>query len=637
MKYALATLLILTSLTLNAQIYNSIENSTRFGEWNEGIPGDTVQVLLSGKHNTGANNGSTDGTYKLKIEGYNNDGGIVYPIYVMDENEKVDFYLKNRPNQGGIPTMYFGGDVYMGDTDDSNTRIEWRNNPGALMAGKATGTQWDTVGIYSFIAGLNNKVKGQYSASFGENNEVSGVHSFAIGLENKVTGPTSGSFGKDNEVTSGGAFAIGLGNKVTGEASASFGQYNEVSGSLSFAIGSDNKVTGQSSASFGQNNEVSGLHSFAIGGSNKVTGQSSASFGENNEVTGNTAFAIGLENKVTGLSSAVFGLRNKVTSRSTVAFGEENQASGYASAVLGFSNKVEGSYALAGGTQLRVKSYSEMAVGRYNDTLTTNTPTSWNADEILFATGNGTSHTDRNNAFTIMKNGEAHFHKQDENEHAILIAHRDGPKYGGASVFNFNSAPGQSTGFVLEHRAQTDSLESSGVYGDGNQLHLWSPGDGGRLLAVHDEDDMTINASERWYIDGSGNPSSLVEENPQFSPQQLNDAIQKVKTLRSLSYIRAQEVKDGQVVNKSAKQLHIDPKSLKKILPELVDTKENGQQYIKYHGVIVLLTEAVKEQQMSIDHLRVENREWKIKNDALNARLERIEVLLQNVQEENRG
>ena len=84
------------------------------GEWNNGRPGDSIQLLLSGWHNWGTNGGSTTGTYKLKIEGYQNDGPVVYPLHVRDENGLVDFYLRNRIGAGNQPLMHFAGHVGIG-------------------------------------------------------------------------------------------------------------------------------------------------------------------------------------------------------------------------------------------------------------------------------------------------------------------------------------------------------------------------------------------------------------------------------------------------------------------------------------------------------------------------------------------
>lgn len=89
-----------------------------------GPTGDgATQLLLSGKINTGVNLGSTNGTYKLRIEGYNNDDELtVYPIYCIDENNMVDFWIKNRPGPSGLPTMFFAGNVGIG-TNDPQTKL----------------------------------------------------------------------------------------------------------------------------------------------------------------------------------------------------------------------------------------------------------------------------------------------------------------------------------------------------------------------------------------------------------------------------------------------------------------------------------------------------------------------------------
>ena len=70
-----------------------------------------VQLYLGGRHKHGANNGRIGHTtYKLKIDSYDNDKSVVYPIYCEDENNKVDFYIKNSINN--LPgEAYFGGDL----------------------------------------------------------------------------------------------------------------------------------------------------------------------------------------------------------------------------------------------------------------------------------------------------------------------------------------------------------------------------------------------------------------------------------------------------------------------------------------------------------------------------------------------
>ncbi|HEY1719132.1 MAG TPA: hypothetical protein VGH42_12670 [Verrucomicrobiae bacterium] len=66
----------------------------------------TKQVVLGGDYNTGYNFGNS---VKLLISDYDNDPpSDIYPIYVEDENNGVDFYLHET---NGVRTAYFGGSV----------------------------------------------------------------------------------------------------------------------------------------------------------------------------------------------------------------------------------------------------------------------------------------------------------------------------------------------------------------------------------------------------------------------------------------------------------------------------------------------------------------------------------------------
>ena len=93
------------------------------GSWDSGLSGSSdngeVQLLLSGKHKIGANGQKNHTTYKLKIEGYNNDGSVVYPILCRDENKNIDFYVKNRaPNTPS--ELYMNGNIKVNDLFVSN-------------------------------------------------------------------------------------------------------------------------------------------------------------------------------------------------------------------------------------------------------------------------------------------------------------------------------------------------------------------------------------------------------------------------------------------------------------------------------------------------------------------------------------
>ena len=98
----------------------------------------TTQMALGGNYNTGANcNGGGTTCVKLWIGAYDNDGATIYPIYVEDENNYVDFYVKNSATQGGISSAYFRGNVGIGTTNPSTFALEVAGDIGP----EATGTR----------------------------------------------------------------------------------------------------------------------------------------------------------------------------------------------------------------------------------------------------------------------------------------------------------------------------------------------------------------------------------------------------------------------------------------------------------------------------------------------------------------
>jgi len=79
------------------------------------------QLVLGGPFNLGFNTGDS---VKLLISDYDNDGvSNIYPIYVEDENNRVDFYVRTK---AGARTAFFGGRVGLG-TKDPRARFHVTN------------------------------------------------------------------------------------------------------------------------------------------------------------------------------------------------------------------------------------------------------------------------------------------------------------------------------------------------------------------------------------------------------------------------------------------------------------------------------------------------------------------------------
>ena len=109
-------------------------------------------------------------------------------------------------------------------------------------------------------------------------------------------------------------------------------------------------------------------------------GSYSVSFGTNNLVTGEGGMSWGSSNKVPVILASTWGLRNMATGANSTVWGEENIAA----------------------------SRSETIFGMYANVSTPTNPFSLSGNDQLLAIGNGTSDSDRQNALTVLKNGNVY-------------------------------------------------------------------------------------------------------------------------------------------------------------------------------------------------------------------------------------
>jgi hypothetical protein len=139
-------------------------------------------------------------------------------------------------------------------------------------------------------------------------------------------------------------------------------------GEGAFVSGIGNKSTSQGSFAAGKNNTAEGKYSIAAGKDN-YAGWSSVALGARNDASGLGSFAIGLDNISKGMGA--------------IAINQYNKALGQNSFVAGSNN---------------ISSYNNQTiVGNYNKE---------NAESV-FTVGNGTSDSDRRNAFEVLKDGRA--------------------------------------------------------------------------------------------------------------------------------------------------------------------------------------------------------------------------------------
>ncbi len=183
-------------------------------------------------------------------------------------------------------------------------------------------------------------------------------------------------------------------------------QWNDANiGNYSTAFGFNNTASGIRSVAFGNNNTTSGDGSVAFGSSNNVVGFQSFAFGSSNDLSGDNGAAFGEGNNASGYSNLLAGINNTSSGESSIAMGQDNDVAGDISLAFGSSNTANSSNSVAIGTNLEAFSAYETVMGVNSTNYSPASTIAFNANDRLFAIGNGTSTAARSNALTIYKDG----------------------------------------------------------------------------------------------------------------------------------------------------------------------------------------------------------------------------------------
>lgn len=143
-----------------------------------------------------------------------------------------------------------------------------------------------------------------------------------------------------------------------------------------------------------------GLFSFASGANTQASGQVSTSMGYGNIASGDNSTSLGTNTTASGQYSISMGL---VTT-----------ASGQISTSLGSFTTASGQNSTSMGDNTTAQAYASTVLGRYN--VIAGTTGSWVNTDPLFVVGNGTDNANRNNALTVLKNGNIGINKTNPQE-----------------------------------------------------------------------------------------------------------------------------------------------------------------------------------------------------------------------------
>lgn len=134
-----------------------------------------------------------------------------------------------------------------------------------------------------------------------------------------------------------------------------------------------------------------GQYSIATGINSIASGLYSVSMGSTTTASGNSSFAAGFNTIASGIQSTSLGYYTKAQGSYSTAIGNRTTASGNTTLAIGYNTTAQ--------------SFSSFVLGQYNISPGTYSTTSWVPTDPLFVIGNGTSTTVRNNALTVLKNG----------------------------------------------------------------------------------------------------------------------------------------------------------------------------------------------------------------------------------------
>ena len=321
---------------------------------------------------------------------------------------------------------------------------------GAVRAGHASGTQWNSgnIGTYSIALGVDNLASGANSIALGQNSNASGAASTAIG-SGAASATSSIAIGTGTNASGTGSMAMGTGTFAHSYEETAMGTYNTsyIPTSTSAWNASDRLFgigNGTSSATsdamvvlkkgyvgMGTSTPVAGLH--VVGntgilstgsfnpGATPVSGPGIRmmwlpSYGSfrvgsvsadhwDSAYMGNYSIGLGQDVRASGTNSIVIGSSDWGSGDQSTTIGTQSYASGIGSQSLGNYDGASGAYSTAIGYSCYAFSLYETSVGAYNTLYTPSSTTAWVPTDRLFTIGNGTAPYATSDAMVVLKNG----------------------------------------------------------------------------------------------------------------------------------------------------------------------------------------------------------------------------------------
>ena len=482
----------------------------------------------------------------------------------------------------------------------AGSRMMFYPGKAAFRAGAVDGIEWDdaNVGFGSFATGLNTTASGIFSNSMGYGSTATGYYSAAMGYGSAATGNNS--------------TAMGAGTTASGNISTAIGQASAASGSYSTAMGSNTYAKSSYETVLGRwNTDYTPSSIFTWVASDRL-------------------FTIGNGTDFSSRSDALVVLKNGNTGigNSTPAFPL--------------------SFATAFGDKISLWSNSANSYGFGIQSGLLQIHTDVAASDIAFGYGSSNSFTQR---MRIINNGG--YDGMSLNGRLILKNGSTDPVGGGAGVWLYKADNTAVLGFMGTQNNQNigffggpvgwgftyDAINSRVGIGNnvpnaplaftnitGSKISLYesSPNSqygfavqNGQLQLYSDAAAAKISFgyynsgtyTERMYLNNSSGVLTVAGTNypsdARYKKQitRLQNPLEKIMAINGVEYfMRTDEFPSKHFDTKL--QVGLIAQEVEKVLPQAVQTGEDGYKAIDYARVVPLLVEAIKEQQKQIDELK---------------------------------
>lgn len=306
------------------------------------------------------------------------------------------------------------------------------------------------------LGGSSSKQHGVYSASIGTKTLASGSNSIAVGDAAHAEGLNSSSFGDGTYAIAESSHAEGQGTSTTEEAKYAHaeGWATKARGVAAHAEGYDNYAAtdyshaeGQKTVASGLRGHAEGMHTSASGENSHVEGYFTSANGKNSHAEGQSILVPGGDDisialqangeaaHAEGCATKAYGKCSHAEGWVTNARGTCSHAEGVQTNATGYASHAEGNYSIAKGSHSHAEGNNTEAIGDSSHAggykSSASAPYSFchgrelrtagvepqaafgcfneTNSSMLFSIGNGSSDTDRKNAFSIDKSGTMTF------------------------------------------------------------------------------------------------------------------------------------------------------------------------------------------------------------------------------------